>query len=311
MKNLKLRIGALLFSAIFVLSCKQDDIKPQSIADLLNDNNDFSILNSAVKYAGYQDAYKTGTLTLFAPNDAAFKASGYVDVSAVTSLPIDKVRALLNYHLLPQKSASKNINDGDGQELKMFSKELAYLSKNSKGLSVNGVMVSTADLDASNGVVHVLERVIAPPTATLEQLAKQNPNLTLFLLAVAKAAASNPAIQTSLSSSSVFTVFAPNNKAMEAVGYNEAGIKNANGSLLATLLLYHVAQGRFFTTNLSTNTQLPVLGAPNRTITVVKSDATGAQVRGTGNGVNAANLTPPSLMATNGVLHVIDRVLLP
>ena len=309
MRNLKkINLLSFVLLALIIVSCKQDDIKPQSVSDILTDSPDFSILNSAVKYAGFQDAFKTSQLSLFAPNDAAFKASGFADASAVTSLPIEKVRALLSYHLFTQKITSKNLNEGE-QEIKMFSKETAYLAKNIKGVSVNGVVVSTTDIEASNGVVHSIDKVITPPTQTLEQLVKANPNISLFLQAVTKVSLTNPDFQKLLTSSTAFTIFAPNNKAMEAIGYSEVGIKNTPPSLLGTVLLYHVAQGRFFISNLATNSQIPVWGIPNRVIIIIKSDATGLQVRGAGPTV--ANVNPPSLLATNGVLHVVDKALVP
>ena len=77
MRNLKkINLLSFVLLALIIVSCKQDDIKPQSVSDILTDSPDFSILNSAVKYAGFQDAFKTSQLSLFAPNDAAFKASG-------------------------------------------------------------------------------------------------------------------------------------------------------------------------------------------------------------------------------------------
>ncbi len=301
----------LTFSLIILIAvggCKQDDINPKSISDVINDNPDFSILNSAIKYAGYQDAFKTSQLTLFAPNDAAFKASGYADASAVTSLPIEKVRAILSYHLFPKKILSNTVNEGT-QDLKMFSNETAYFAKNIKGLSINGALVGTSDIVASNGVLQQIDKVIIPPTQSLEQLVKANPNLTLFAQAVIKAGTANQDIQKLLTSGTAFTIFAPNNKAMEAIGYSEVGIKNATPNLLATVLLYHVAEGRFFISNLATNSQIPVWGIPGRNIIIIKSDPTGLQVRGAGPSV--ANVIPPSILATNGVLHVVDKALVP
>jgi uncharacterized surface protein with fasciclin (FAS1) repeats len=311
---MKKLISKLLFLSVFVfatISCKTDnDFKPQSIAEVLNDNKDFTFLLAAVKSAGMEDALKSSQLTLFAPNDAAFKASGFPNIASVTALPADKLRAMLFYHIVPTKMLSNEIKEADNQNLRMLNNELSYLSKNAKGVSVNGLAVITQDIETSNGVIHAIDHTLKLPIQNLGQIIVGNTNLSLFLEAINKVTITNPSVLATLSSTTnTYTVFAPSNAALESVGYNSVGIKAANPTVLANVLLYHIAQGRYFINNLLPNTNLQVLGG-NRTLTVIKSDATGVVVRGIGNTTNV-NLTTSNTMATNGVLHIVDKLLLP
>jgi uncharacterized surface protein with fasciclin (FAS1) repeats len=113
-----------------------------------------------------------------------------------------------------------------------------------------------------------------------------------------------------LTGTAPYTVFAPTNAAFQATPFNSiAFINAASGAALTTLtnvLLAHVVPGRVFSTNLASGT-VTTAGMVPITITL----GTGVQVRGAGNGTNNANVTAANLTATNGVVHVIDRVILP
>ncbi len=306
----------LFFLPCFVIlsltidSCKTDtELNPKSVAEIINENKDLSIARAAIKYAGLDDALKTNQLAVFAPSDAAFKAAGFVDANSVVSQPVDKVRALLFYHIFDLKAANSTIKDEDGQELKMLNGAVAFLSKNGKGVSVNGISATVTDLKASNGAVHILDKVIVPPTQTLERIIRANPNLSLFVEALNRVSALNPTIAASLNSNAnILTVFAPTNAAFETLGYTSQGIQRANPTVLSSILLYHIAQGRYFSTNLTSNTQFKVSGG-SYSLLVVKSDATGLVLKGAASASNT-NVVGINFMATNGVLHIVDKVLL-
>jgi uncharacterized surface protein with fasciclin (FAS1) repeats len=310
---MKIKPVILSYFVVFfltIIGCKTDTtLNPKSVSEVINENKDLTLMKAAVKYGGLDDAFKTSQLAIFAPSDAAFKAAGFADVNAITSQPVDKIRAMLYYHFFDLKATNNEIKDGDSQELKMFNGVIAYLSKNGKGVSVNGTLAPVTDLQASNGAVHVLEKIITPPTQTLEQLIKANPNLSLFGEALTRVSALNPAIQASLASNAnVLTVFAPTNAAFETLGYNSQGIQRANPTILSSVLLYHIAQGRYFSTNLTSNTQFKVSGG-SYSLLVVKSDATGLVLKGAAS-VSNTNVITTNFMATNGVLHIVDKVLL-
>jgi uncharacterized surface protein with fasciclin (FAS1) repeats len=295
---------------LIIISCKTDpEPNPKSVSEVINETADLTVMKAAIKYAGLEDALKTSQLAVFAPSNAAFKAAGFADANAVTSQPVDKIRALLFYHIFDLKASSATIKDEDGQELKMLNGVVAYLSKNGKGVSVNGALVPITDLKASNGAVHILDKIVVPPTQTLEQLIRANPNLTLFVEALNRVSTINPTIAASLSSNAnALTVFAPTNAAFETLGYTSQGIQRANPTVLSSVLLYHIAQGRYFSTNLTSNNQFKVSGG-SYSLLVVKSDATGLILKGAASTSNT-NVIATNFMATNGVLHVVDKVLL-
>jgi uncharacterized surface protein with fasciclin (FAS1) repeats len=312
MKTNRLSFFASCFVALLliIISCKTDpEPNPKSVSEVINETADLTVMKAAIKYAGLEDALKTSQLAVFAPSNAAFKAAGFADANAVTSQPVDKIRALLFYHIFDLKASSATIKDEDGQELKMLNGVVAYLSKNGKGVSVNGALVPITDLKASNGAVHILDKIVVPPTQTLEQLIRANPNLTLFVEALNRVSTINPTIAASLSSNAnALTVFAPTNAAFETLGYTSQGIQRANPTVLSSVLLYHIAQGRYFSTNLTSNNQFKVSGG-SYSLLVVKSDATGLILKGAASTSNT-NVIATNFMATNGVLHVVDKVLL-
>jgi uncharacterized surface protein with fasciclin (FAS1) repeats len=312
MKTNQLSFFVSCFVALVLsfIGCKTDaELNPKSVSEVINETKDLSIMKAAVKHAGLDDALKTSQLAVFAPSDAAFKAAGFADANSVTNQSVAKIRAILFYHIFNLKATSATIKDEDSQELKMLNGAVAYLSKNGKGVSVNGTLAPITDLIASNGAVHILDKIIAPPTQTLEQIIKANPNLSLFVEALNRVSLLNPTIAASLSSNAnVLTVFAPTNAAFETLGYNSQGIQRANPTILSSILLYHIAQGRYFSTNLTSNTQFKVSGG-SYSLLVVKSDATGLVLKGAASASNT-NVVATNFMATNGVLHVVDKVLL-
>ena len=102
----------------------------------------------------------------------------------------------------------------------------------------------------------------------------------------------------------MYTVFAPTNTAFEAAGFNSAAIAKADPDFLATVLTYHTIAARVYSTNLKTGNVKTVEGRE------VAINATAATVQGGAN-ANASKITAANIFATNGVVHVIDAVLLP
>jgi len=155
--------------------------------------------------------------------------------------------------------------------------------------------VTTADLSASNGVVHVIDKVVLPPT--IVDVAKGSPDHTVLVEAVVKAK-----LVETLSSTGPFTVFAPTNKAfteaLAALGLTKQQLLDKAD--LADILKYHVLSGKVMSTDLkATQSPATVQGA---TVTITKGD----KVK-----FADAEVTTADLSASNGVVHVIDKVVLP
>ncbi len=306
-------VGMAMVVAGFMGACtdkdKDETPAPQTITDIVLANNDFSILRAAVQRAGLADALRGGTLTVFAPNNAAFQASGFADAAAVTALPVATIKSVLQYHVLGSTVTASQIAVGTNAAVPTLEGINVYVSKPtaSSGVSVNNARVTTADVQAANGVIHIIDRVMMPPSQNLLQIAQGNPAFTYLVAAATRAATSNPAIVAALTSTTdAYTVFAPTNDAFIAAGFPTiASIQAASPAALAPIILNHVISGRAFSPILTTGNVAAASGGQ-----LALNVSNGVTVTGKGN-TQASKVVTADILATNGVVHVIDRVLLP
>ena len=309
LKNLRAAgLLALLVPALLLTGCKDDDAQPQqNIAQVVNTNPDFSLLRAAVTKAGLGTALSSGNLTVFAPNNAAFQASG-INEAALNDLSEAEARALLQYHVVDGRLPAASLAAGDNNAVTALSGGTLYVTKTGDNVSVNGARVTTADVAASNGVIHVIDRVLLPAVGNIVETAvAAGDNFTYLVAAVLRASEGPTNVASILSGTGPLTVFAPINQAFIAAGFPTiASIQAADPATLATILTYHVVPGRVFSTNLANGNVATAQGG-NVSINL----GTGVQVTGLGNGGTAANVLLPNVVATNGVIHAIDRVLLP
>ncbi len=284
-------------------SCKDDDPAPapqKNINEIVNTDTSFSLLKQAITKAGLGTALSTGNLTVFAPDNAAFAASG-INSAAIDALPVATVTNLLTYHVLGSKVVSTAVPVSDS--VRTLSTNLIFASRNANGVFVNGVKVKRADVAASNGVIHVISKVLYPvPSATIAGLATATPDLSLLLVAVERAGLTG-----AVSGAGKYTVFAPTNAAFAAAGYPDAASINAAPvPAVAAIVKSHVLPTNVFSSDLIAAATLPTI-QPAVSLTV---GTTPASVKITGCGIAASNIVSPNILATNGVVHVIDRVLL-
>ncbi|WP_374445054.1 fasciclin domain-containing protein [Epilithonimonas sp.] len=313
MKNyLKLILGLFALS-IFIFSCDDNDDdtmmqSEKSIAALVTDTPNLSLLKTAVVRAGLVETLSaSGTFTVFAPTNEAFAAAGLGTEAAINAVPVETLKNILLYHVLSQKYPAANIPSGT-TELTTASNSKVYVTKKSTGVYVNGsTMVTTADINASNGVVHIINKVLMPPSQNIVELAQGNPNLTYLVAAVTRASQGSTNVGAVLSTTNGLTVFAPTNQAFIDAGFTTiASIQNADINLLTSILTYHVLAARVFSSDLTEGVMPTTVNGGKVTITL----SGGAKVKGNGN-TTASNITAVDIMATNGVVHVIDKVLLP
>lgn len=296
----------------FLGACTDNTVDPpriQTVADVVTANSDFSILRDALEYAGLTGDLRQGNLTVLAPNNAAFQASGFADAAAVRALPTSTVKSVLLYHVLGFRIPASAFTVDKNVVIPSLQGGNVYISKlaASSGVSVNNARITKTDIQAENGVIHVIDRVMMPPTRNLLEIAQGNPNLTYLVAAATRAATSNPAVVSSLTStSSAFTVFAPTNEAFIAAGFPSiASIQAAPAETLAAVILNHVLPGRAFSPTLATG-NVAAAGGGQLAVDV----SSGVTVKGKGS-TQAAKVLMADMLATNGVVHVIDRVLLP
>ena len=292
-------------------------ILPQSktVVQIAQGVNDFSILVDAVVAAGLVDTLSgTGPFTVFAPTNAAFAALltelGVSKDDLLANQPL--LTAVLAYHVVAGRVLASDIRQGaepttvQGQSFTLGLQGGASVT-DARGRKAN---IVATNVQASNGVIHVIDKVILPqaetppaPTPNIVQLAQSIPDFSILVEAVVAAGLAD-----ALSGPGPFTVFAPNNAAFAAL-LGELGVSKeallANKPLLTAVLTYHVLPGKVLAADIREGAQaatvqgqgfkLGLTGGPNIT------DAQGRK----------AHIVATDVAASNGVIHVINRVILP
>ncbi|MFD2932657.1 fasciclin domain-containing protein [Spirosoma flavum] len=308
------RIGVIALLLVALLSCKKDDdtvATPQTITDRILEDSQFSLFRAAVAYAEVGDVLKGGNLTLFAPNDVAFQASGLATPAAIMAFSKDQVKAIVLYHVLYGSVSTSTIPTGLNS-ISTASNGVAYVNKTSVGtIYINNAQVIQADIAVANGYVHSIDRVLTPSAGNLLTTIQNNPNLTFLTAAIKRINTSNPnllaTLDTELSANSV-TVFAPNDSAFQSAGYKDlSAINSVSLQTLTNTLLYHVVPGVTFSNQFQTGSISTLLS--NNKLTV-SSTANQITIKGNKN-TTAATIKQADIAATNGVVHIIDQVLQP
>lgn len=292
-------------------------------------NKNFSVLTEAVVTANLLNTLIDGdaNYTVFAPTDAAFEAAG---ISSLDGLTADDLSPILLYHVLGTEVKAADLPE-TGSAVETLGGDF-YLSINSEGVFINGsTEVVATDLDYDNGVVHVIDQALNPASSNVVQVAvaaSQATEAEFGQLVAALTAVENdpdaPNLITALSSTEgSFTVFAPTDAAFQAL-YSLAGVSDINGLLalegvdlnvIATVLQYHVLDSRVFSSDISN----VLNGNMNATITplaggtwTLNSSLSITDVDGVLSlGSTDAMITGTDILATNGVIHVINQVILP
>lgn len=282
-------------------SCDNDDdtpAGPSNIAGIVANNASFSILNTAITRAGLGSALSSGSLTVFAPDNAAFEASG-ITAATVNALPVASLDSILKYHVLATQVSSTGVPASDAVSTLLGTK--LFASRNTNGVFVNGIKVKTADLAASNGVVHVIEKVLIPPTKTIAQIVSADTSFSILLAAVVKAGLAD-----AVSQPGKYTVFAPTNAAFRAAGFADAAAINAASTATITAVVkQHVLSTNVFAGDLTEGATPTTLQANTLTVNLGP-----ARVKVSSSANPSSNITSANIVTTNGVIHVIDRVLL-
>ena len=280
-----------------------------SLFDIISKTNHLSLLNTAISRAGLLENLKTGSLTLFAPTDEAFKAAGYANKAALDTLPIADLKRLLQYHLLNTRLSGSTLATGIPVSVPtaLVTATVSLFRAANGQLYANAARVVQPDIGANNSVMYAIDRVLSVPSQTTIELVRVTPDLSLFRLAVERAG--NPVASVLLSPTEQgITVFAPSNAAFRAAGYlNEDAVRGADITRLTEILRYHILNSRAFSPTLRPGDIATVQGI-SLTVTI---GSKGITITGKGNPSVAGNLLQTDLISTNGVVHVIDRVLLP
>jgi uncharacterized surface protein with fasciclin (FAS1) repeats len=305
----------IVTSTLIFSSCKKDDTpaKTNTITDVVVSGSSFTTLESAVIKADLQTTLSgAGPFTVFAPDDAAFTASG-ITTAVLNSLTAMQVKNILLYHTIGSKILSAAVPAGPNTKVITAGGDSVFVTKNATGVYINGIKVTTADVSADNGVIHVIGKVLIPPAGNIVETAVAS-GLDSLVKAVTRATTApggDPTLAATLGSARL-TVFAPTNAAFTQL-LTALGLTKIDDIPVATLLAvlrYHVVSGRAFSSDLS-NGNLAMLAGGNTTINLSNGIGGGPTITGNGNSSNKSNITVTNIVCRNGVVHLIDRVLLP
>lgn len=303
---------ALLVFAFSISSCGEDDDMPPvqeepNIVEVASANNEFSVLVNAVQAAGLTETLSgTGPFTVFAPtNDAFGRYLTYNSLEASELLGADELSTVLTYHVVPSEVPSTAVEAG---RVNSVAGVPFFISVSpTDEIWINGsARVTETDINASNGVIHAINYVIVPPTQNIAEIAidaseSADPEFTQLVAAL---------IRTDLASTFMggfddnYTVFAPTDAAFQDL-YTNLGVSNVDQIDITTLtnvLLYHVVPARAFSQDLREGGELPTLFEGE----TLKVNLAGLSINQSGLVADMLNIH-----ATNGVIHVIDTVLLP
>lgn len=295
-------------------SCDDDD-EPSTptIVAFAQENDNFSSLVAAVERAGLVEALndEMATLTLFAPTNAAFDAflsdNGFANVDEV---PVATLQQVLLYHVLPIEAASTDLESNYYNTLAEYdvNEPLSLFINTAGGVKINNdVDVTAANEKVSNGIIHTVNKVIAP--TNIVTFAAANPNFSNLVAALTRSDNTTDFIAL-LTGEGPFTVFAPTNDAFANL---LAGVPEWNTladipvETLDAVLKYHVVVGANVRAE-DISDDAPVVTASNGATFTIDLDAADPLINA---GSNTANIIATNVQGTNGVIHAIDAVILP
>jgi uncharacterized surface protein with fasciclin (FAS1) repeats len=300
-------IGSLLFAGCFNNDDDSSDNNPMqnnspgTITDVAISNPQFSTLTTALTAAGLEDDLAgAGPFTVFAPTNAAFEALPEGTLAALLQEPEGDLKNILLYHVVGGSFKAADVV-GLERATSLEGRNIAIKVADGKVMLNQNATVVATDIEASNGIIHVIDAVIlppAPPKPTIKEMAVNNPDFSTLVAALQAAK-----LDGAMDGAGPFTVFAPTNAAFEALpaGTLEALLKDPEGDL-KSILLYHVVGGSFKAADVVGLERATSLEGRDIAIKVADGKVMLNQ---------SATVVTTDIEASNGIIHVIDAVILP
>lgn len=308
--------AALLMSGMLLVSCSDDDDEDttpevMNIVETAQNNTDLSILVDALTQADLVSTLQgNGPFTVFAPTNDAFQAllDSNPDWDSLSDIDNDLLTTVLLFHVLGAEVASGDLTDsyvttaatGPNDE------QLTLQIDVTGGVAFNGSAEPvTTDVEATNGIVHIINEVMLPPNVV--DFALNNNNFSSLVAALTRAGLTTDYVAV-LTGDGPFTVFAPTNQAFQNLldsnmDWNELG--DIPVATLEAVLNYHVVSGANVQSDQLTDDQTVMTLGGDLTVDL----SSGAALETTSG--QTVNISLTDLQGTNGVVHVVDEVLLP
>jgi uncharacterized surface protein with fasciclin (FAS1) repeats len=299
-----MRLRVFILTASLLLATLPFNVTADATDDIPTNATNSGVHDSLVAALAHADLVTTlqgsGPFTVFAPTDEAFAAAGIDLADFDTDEENATLRDILLYHVYSGQVESSAVTDGLSVE--MINGDNVTFSVVDGVVSIEDATVTTADVMSSNGVIHIIDKVLTPPADLVDipAVAISTGIHTALVEALIQAD-----LVTTLQGTGPFTVFAPTDAAFSAAGIDLATFDTPEEiAALSDILLYHVVAGATYSTDLADGTT---------TVRAVNGDSLDLTVSASGVTVGAgnANVTIADVAASNGVVHVIDQVLLP
>lgn len=316
-KIIALLVSSVLLLALAVPVIAQDE---KDIVDVAVENGSFTTLVAAVQQAELVDALKAeGPYTVFAPTDDAFAALlEETEMSAEDLLGAENLSDILLYHVVEGEfnaaAVIELVGDADYVLVDTLAGIPVKVSVDMGNVYINDAMVALPDVEASNGVIHVVDSVIMPPSKTITDIVVESAGMeegaefTVLLAAVSEAE-----LAETLSGEGPFTVFAPTDAAfataLEALGITAEDLLASED--LAGILLYHVVGGEEALYSNDVAAALAEAGEEGLMVETLNGASFTVTADEDGIYVDGAQIIVTDILASNGVIHVIDAVILP
>ena len=276
-----------------------------SIVDIAASDERFSTLVTALSEAGLVEALSgAGPFTVFAPTNEAFATLPEGALEGLLA-DTDALSEVLLYHVVDGKVLASDVITLNGVDVETLSGASVAVSVDGDAVQVNQSNVIITDIEASNGVIHVIDAVLLPAEevamaempATVVDVALADENFSTLVTALSEAN-----LVEALQAEGPFTVFAPTNAAFEALPEGALEGLLADTAALSNVLLFHVSEGQILAED--------VVAASGQTVGMLNGQYAQIQTEG-GVSIAGAPVSVTDIQAGNGVIHVIDAVMLP
>ena len=279
-----------------IVACSENSI---TVASIIHDSPSHNILENALFETGLSDALTgSGPFTVFAPtDDAVYALIDALEITIDEFLALPNLADILQYHLVGDEAYSTDLTDG--QEIETLLGEDITVSFTADGVFINDAQVTVVDLAADNGVVHVIDAVLLPELeeeTTVVDIIAAAPNLSMMDSILIQTDLVN-----TLAGSGPYTVFAPSDDAFDAIPNEALEALFQDDALMQLLLSDHISEGQIYTADVFDNMLISTLSGGDVLVTITD----GALF------IDYAQVTFADLEADNGVVHVIDGVLIP
>lgn len=297
--NIIVALATFATAALAASGAEAQEHRPRAdIVDTALSAGTFNTLAAALEAADLVDALKSrGPFTVFAPTDEAFAKlpEGTLETLLAPENK-DQLISILTYHVVGSRVSASRVSKLNSAET-LGGQRVAVRVENGN-IKVDDATVVSADVRASNGVIHVIDEVLLPEELNIVEIAQKAGTFNTLVAAVEAAGLAG-----ALSSDGPFTVFAPTDEAFAALpeGTVDELLAEEGLGTLQRILQYHVVEGRVFADE----------ALEERRARTLARERVAFSVRGGSLRVNDAAVVATDIDASNGVIHVIDQVLLP